>query len=132
MADESVIPFYCGTQYGDWTMNNCDSCTKAAPPEASLDEMPCEIERALVWACLDDGRIPLPIADRMGRGGDRYTWPCREHDPPFMNVKPDGTVDRGVKKPGGAGEGDDANESDFGRADGGGPSGFEGCQGGGN
>jgi hypothetical protein len=96
---DGVRPFYCGSQYADWQMANCDSCTKQAPPDVSLDEMPCEIERALSWACVDDGKIPLPIADRMGRADGRYNWPCREHDPPFVNVRADGSVDPTVKKP---------------------------------
>lgn len=87
MAEETVRPFSNGSQYMDWTANNCETCTKAAPPDVSLDEMPCEIEKALTWACLDAGTIPLPMADRMGYpGGAVYGWPCPEHDPPFKNV----------------------------------------------
>ncbi len=81
---ETIHPFSNGTQYMDWTTANCDTCRKQAPADASLDEMPCEIEAALVWASLDAGRVPLPIADRMGRGEGRYNWPCKEHDPPFV------------------------------------------------
>jgi hypothetical protein len=99
MAEETVRPFGSGSQYADWTMNNCDTCTKAAPRDASLDEMPCQIEKALAWACVTDGMIPLPIANAMGHSNRRFTWPCLQHDPPFVNVRPDGTVDESVEKP---------------------------------
>lgn len=85
-TDQTVRPFSNGTQYMDWQCSNCDSCKKQAPADASLDKMPCEIEAALVLACLGDGRIPLPIWDRMGHDEQRYVWPCKEHDPPFVNV----------------------------------------------
>lgn len=97
MSEETIRPFTCGSQFGDWTASNCSSCTKAAPPDATYDSMPCEIEKALTLAYLLDGRIPLPIADRMGHGGGRYGWPCLAHDPPFKNVK-DGIVDRSMKR----------------------------------
>jgi hypothetical protein len=95
MSDDAttVRPFSNGLQYMDWLCNNCDECSKQADPDASLDEMPCEIERALAWACLDDGRIPLAIAERMGqtRYPDRYSWPCKERDPMWADwAEPEG------------------------------------------
>jgi hypothetical protein len=96
MADD-IRPFSNGTQYADWYENNCRSCTKRAPDDGT--NVTCEIELALIEAYLDTGRIPLPIADRMGRSDGRYTWPCMEHDPPFINVRPDGTVDKSVPRP---------------------------------
>ncbi len=93
-----VRPFSCGSQFGDWSASNCGSCKKAAAPDVGYDDMPCEIEKALAWAYLTDGRIPLEIADRMGHGSGRYGWPCMEHDPPFVNVRSDGTVDQSVKR----------------------------------
>lgn len=84
----TVRPFSSGTQYLDWTCSNCDTCSKQAPPDAALDEMPCPIEAALAWAALDEGRVPLPLAERMGytRHKGDYVWPCPEHDPPFINA----------------------------------------------
>jgi hypothetical protein len=78
-TDEGVRPFDSGTQYLDWTNANCCTCAKMADEQASLDEMPCDIERALVEAQFDAGRIPLEIADRMGRDEGRYIWNCLEH-----------------------------------------------------
>jgi len=80
MADERIIPFSNGSQYMDWTYRNCDRCRKQAPTEVSLDEIPCEIERALIWAMVDDGKIPLPIAERMKLDKRAYTWPCGEFE----------------------------------------------------
>lgn len=86
--DDRVYVFSCGSQYVDWLDNNCCGCRKQADPEASLDEMPCDIERALSWAAVDDGRIPLPVADRMGKTANkgRYSWPCPERDPPWADA----------------------------------------------
>ena len=56
--------------------------TKAADRDNPPARCPCDIEQALLEAYWDDGRIPLPIADRMGRHEGRYNWPCGEweHD----------------------------------------------------
>lgn len=84
MAD-SARPFSNGTQYLDWQGGNCCRCSRMAPDGATLDDVTCEIERALIEAVFGDGRIPLPVAERMGQTewGGRYTWPCKEKDPPF-------------------------------------------------
>lgn len=89
---DDVRPFHCGTQYMDWKVRNCETCARQSDPDEMLDEMPCDIERALVEACLSDGRIPLAIANRMHPRRDGYGWPCMEHDPPFSNVLPDGSA----------------------------------------
>jgi hypothetical protein len=99
MTTEGIRPFSCGTQYGDWTESNCTTCTKARPNATTFEELTCEIERALSEAYVTDGRIPLPVADQMGHGDGRYVWPCMAHDPPFKNVRADGTVDPSVKRP---------------------------------
>lgn len=98
-----VSPFSCGTQYADWTEANCMTCDKGWRPDRDSE---CDIEQALSFACIDDGTVPAEIADRMGRGEGRYNWPCREHQPPFVNVRPDGTVDPSVKQPGEANRAD--------------------------
>lgn len=95
MGDD-VRPFSSGSEYGDWTANNCGSCDKAAPEDGSWPT--CEIEAALVTAYVGEGTIPLPMYDRMGRHGA-----CREHSPPFVNVRADGTVDPSVPRPIGSG-----------------------------
>lgn len=90
-AELPVRPFYCGTQYMDWLENNCyRGCSKAAPVDATLDEMPCEIERALSWACMDDGTVSAEMGRRMGlpRWEGYYSWPCPEHDPPWAEEGP--------------------------------------------
>ncbi len=81
-TDESVYVFSNGSQYMDWQENNCCGCRKQAGPDVSLDEMPCEIERALSRAAVDDGRIPLLIADRCGATANkiRYSWRCPERE----------------------------------------------------
>lgn len=82
----TVHPFLNGSQYMDWTASNCDTCTRQASPDVSLDEMPCPIEAALVLAMFDAGTIPLPMAQRMGYKRDgkyHYVWKCPEHNPPF-------------------------------------------------
>lgn len=75
-----IQPFYCGSQYADWTSNNCDRCTKGANLLRS-DALPtCEIELALLDAYIGDGEVSADIAQRMGYTDDglAYTWPCGE------------------------------------------------------
>jgi hypothetical protein len=89
-TDDRVYVFSNGCQYVDWQEANCCSCRKASAPDMTVDEMPCKIELALSRASIGDGKVPLPIADRMGATANkgRYNWPCAEHDPPFVNVAP--------------------------------------------
>src|SRR5262249_57218463 len=83
MTDDRKRPFSCGTQYLDWQEVNCCRCARQSDPEASLDEMSCEIEAALAWACIDDGSVSLDIARRMGlpEVGFPYCWRCKEFVP---------------------------------------------------
>ncbi len=78
-----VHPFSNGTQYGDWTEANCDTCSKRADRDHPPETCPCDIEQALLYAYVGTGTISADIADRMGRSEGRYNWPCKEHDPPF-------------------------------------------------
>lgn len=85
-----VSPFHCGTQFGDWTSRNCDTCTKGiyavtgkdAPTWAEVPEdRRCAIEYALGEAYIGDGTISAEIARRMGYGDDvrqRVPWRCPE------------------------------------------------------
>lgn len=84
MTDDRFRPFHCGTQFGDWTMSNCDRCKLGASPTAqSFDEIACDIERALAKAYMLDGTVSRRIADRMGaiEHDGHYTWMCGEWDP---------------------------------------------------
>lgn len=94
MSDR-VRPFCSGSQMGDWDLNNCESCAKsinALDRDATWESMkarglePCEIEHAISRAYIGDGTVSAEIAERMG-ACDEYTWPCPEHDPPFVNVE---------------------------------------------
>lgn len=75
-----IQPFYCGSQYGDWTSSNCDRCKKGAN-RLGPDALPtCEIELALGEAYILSGNVTADIAQRMGYTDDgmAYTWPCGE------------------------------------------------------
>lgn len=92
-AAARVRPFHCGTQYADWQESNCRTCRKAAPPDAAdFADVPCRIELALIHAYLGDGDVAAEIADAMGLTADplAYCWACPEHEPPFVDVRPDG------------------------------------------
>lgn len=91
---ERVRLFSNGTQYMDWTCNNCDRCAKQAEPDSSLDEVACEIERAMIWALLDDGTVDEGIAKRCGYDPDAYSWPCPERDPPWAKCQVCGALAR--------------------------------------
>jgi hypothetical protein len=76
---EQVRPFYCGTQYADWSDACCRRCKKGADIDNPPPRCPCDIEQALLEACFGDGTVSREIADRMGyERADRYCWPCRE------------------------------------------------------
>lgn len=86
--DDRVYVFDSGTQYADWC-ENCAGCSKALPPDPPWpDVWPCEIEQAISGAAVGDGKVPLPIADRMGATANkgRYGWGCPEREPAWANV----------------------------------------------
>lgn len=80
--DGRIRPFSNGSQYVDWTARNCDRCAKQFDWEAQ--ESHCDIEAALSFACIDDGRITAEIARRAGITDEtrtHYTWDCPERLP---------------------------------------------------
>jgi hypothetical protein len=70
-ASTKARPFYCGTQFADWTARNCDKCTVGKD---------CEIGQACATAFFGDGSFTPAMARRMGWSGDvaEYTWDCPE------------------------------------------------------
>jgi len=76
-----MIPFCCGSQFGDWQLANCDRCKKGAPDDGSWPT--CDIQARLLEAYFDDGRVTDSIARRMGAMENltAYNWPCGEFDP---------------------------------------------------
>lgn len=81
MAD-SVRPFSCGSQYGDWRDRNCFRCVKSyehmePKPENGLG--PCEIDNAVGLAYIGSGSVTPEIATRMGYSDiGVYGWDCPE------------------------------------------------------
>ncbi len=81
--DDRARPFHCGTQFVDWTARNCDRCAlgRGSDPDVTLDDLVCELERAVTWACMDDGTVSREVADRIGAtaaGVRALTWDCPE------------------------------------------------------
>jgi RNA polymerase subunit RPABC4/transcription elongation factor Spt4 len=69
---EPVRPFSCGSEYGDWKMNNCERCAK-------FTEKPtCELESELALAYFGTGTLSKEISDRLGVRTDTYKWFCKE------------------------------------------------------
>ena len=69
---EPVRPFSCGSEYGDWKLNNCEKCVK-------FTEKPsCILEIELARAYLGNGTLSKEIADRLGVRLDTYKWFCNE------------------------------------------------------
>jgi len=67
-----VRPFYCGSQFSDWTEKNCDHCKKIER---------CDIKDALWEAYVGDGNVSHEIGKRMNYSSDQpgyYSWPCNE------------------------------------------------------
>ena len=89
---ERARPFYCGTQFGDWTTRNCDVCAKGIYAVTGSDypqwsDVPedrrCAIEYALGEAYICDGAVIPEIARRMGYCDDvrqRVPWRCPEFE----------------------------------------------------
>ena len=81
MDEQNMMrPFYCGSQYGDWTEANCYHCAKGADVDNPPVVCECDIEQALLEAYCGDGRVSLPIAERMGATEHKlhYCWQCGE------------------------------------------------------
>jgi hypothetical protein len=80
---ERINPFSNGSQYMDWLARNCDRCSLNYDHENQATRG-CEIEEALSFACIDDGKVSAEIARRCGiTAGTRthYTWDCPERRP---------------------------------------------------
>jgi hypothetical protein len=80
---ERVRPFYCGSQYTDWTDANCCRCRRQpADWEDYSVPLACPIMAALSAAACDDGRVDADIARRMGYTGEPVCniWQCAEFE----------------------------------------------------
>jgi hypothetical protein len=73
---QKVRPFSCGSQYLDWEASNCERCTK----QYVEPNFNCEIQAALLEACMGDGYITKSMAKRMGfeHIASKYVWCCPE------------------------------------------------------
>jgi hypothetical protein len=82
---ERIHLFSNGSQYLDWTANNCDRCTKAGDP-SEAGSSKCELFEAMHDAATDDGTVTPAIANRIGLldAGTRYVWACPELHLPGM------------------------------------------------
>jgi hypothetical protein len=84
---ERIYLFSNGTQYMDWTANNCDRCTKAGDP-SEPGSSKCELFEAIHDAATEDGTVAHEIAKRIGLtdAGLKYVWRCPELHLPTMPV----------------------------------------------
>ena len=75
--NKRISPFSNGSQYGDWTLNNCDKCRKSRVVNKIS---PCDIELELFRAYLEYGTVPKEMAKRMGYFGNEgaHSWDCPE------------------------------------------------------
>ena len=81
-------PFSSGSQYENWSDQNCGECARSNYPDP-LPEPPCPLELALLEACFDDGQVSNDVAERIGaldarpprREGSLYCWRCKEFTP---------------------------------------------------
>lgn len=77
-ASSRVTPFYCGTQRMDWKCYNCDFCTKRY--DESKRDWPCDLEKKIDEAYMDDGSVDESTAARMAVPQDCtvHNWRCGE------------------------------------------------------
>lgn len=77
MTTERIHLFSNGTQYMDWTFNNCDKCALAGDP-SEPGSSSCDLFEAICDAGADDGTVSAEIAARLGYSPIRYVWRCPE------------------------------------------------------
>ena len=85
MAENTYVPFDCGSQWHDWQAANCAMCTKNFKDG---EEFTCEIQEA-IYEMLAGGVISEEIAERMGyldnspprQKGFSLCWQCGEWEP---------------------------------------------------
>jgi len=77
---ERVYLFSNGTEYMIWLAGSCDRCVNASGPDEPLDEVKCELERAVFETMIaDDDKCPIELARRLGyREGECHIRPCTE------------------------------------------------------
>ena len=73
-----IQPFGNGEEYLYWRLKNCDQCKKDV--ELIDDEYitHCDIEEAITWGSVTDGKIGMDIYERMGLPDK---WDCPEREP---------------------------------------------------
>ncbi|MHB0967422.1 MAG: hypothetical protein ACYC36_13315 [Bellilinea sp.] len=73
-------PFSSGTQFADWTENNCRRCKRYG---TKPDPEKCEIDFAFGDAFWGDGSVSEDIAKRMGYLDNQRSlvWRCNEFEP---------------------------------------------------
>ena len=73
---EKYRPFSTGSQYGDWSGRNCDSCKKGF--NRKKDVFRCEWEMVLCRAYIYDGQVTEEVAKAIGYFGNEecYIWEC--------------------------------------------------------
>ena len=77
--DEKVSPFHCGSQFKDFKFNNCTECSKGYTDE----KFNCDLEYALDYASMTDGKVDKEIAERLGyfdNPVNALVWRCREFE----------------------------------------------------
>lgn len=85
-TEKTFSPFHSGSQYADWTCSNCDHCKKYNYED---HDKSCDIDQALLFACMDDGKVTMDIAKRMNaiKYKDHFNWPCGELETDDNRVK---------------------------------------------
>jgi hypothetical protein len=61
-----VTVFSNGSEFESWRNINCDQCVKDCPHDGNgnYGDALCDIEDALAFASIDDGKIEKELADR--------------------------------------------------------------------
>lgn len=79
---ERVTVFSNGTEYMSWRHVNCDQCKKDCPSDGNgnFGDPLCDIEEALAFGSIDDGKIKKELADRANLPFDGGDIHCSEFD----------------------------------------------------
>ena len=74
---ERVRPFSCGRYFRDWKSRNCQRC--ALQWQAGQGYQ-CDIEAALDYAYMDDGKVTTTIGKLLGFDGQHVAEDCQARE----------------------------------------------------
>lgn len=70
--------FAWASQFAAWERYNCEKCKKDYDDDKG--KYPCDLQKILTAACMDDGTVGEEFAKRLGKPRDKEIWRCLEFE----------------------------------------------------